>query len=381
MFLNEYAGILNGPPGLGAAGQDTASTVENLYASILKRPAYQGEIDYWVGKFGTNLDDAGLQTIKADLIPRGSNPIQLAETRNKVIDLYRTTLKREPTEAEINRWVSAWGISMEGDEYQAFITEANAELAKPKPLTPELATQLMIKAASTALSDTEANEYGGYDEIKRVFNTTGQDLTTLLNNLNKTTQTNLAAQIAVSGVGSLSFMDSTGTQLTQTGLINMINNGIDANSLITIVQNYTNPVAAANAENVVAQATVLAQDNAIATAADNAAYLISQVNVIGLDAPIKQQAITQLSDQLNQAVTLQNDAIQKQKAIAAVAASKAKDAATAAKIAADAKALEAVKQTTKVVVGNEPVVSTTGTTSNLTPLLFLAGAALLLRKI
>jgi len=332
MFLNEYAGILNGPPGLGAAGQDTASTVQNLYSSIMKRQAYQGEIDYFVNKYGTNIDNAAFNEIKAALIPMGTNQAQLEQTKAQIINMYRTTLKREPTQAEIDRWVNAWGVSIEGDEYQAFVTEANTELAKVKPLTPEIATQLMIKAATVGLTDTEANEYGGYSEISRVFETTGQNIAALLQKLDKPTAQNLAAQVAVTGVGSLSFMGQNGTQLTQTGLINMINNGIDASSLSTIVQNYTNPTAAANSASVIAQATKLAQDDAIATAANNAAYLIGQVNRTGIDAPIVNLAITQLSNEMQTASTLQSQAIQQQQVDAAAAAVKAAAAATAATV-------------------------------------------------
>jgi len=413
MFLNEYAGMLNGPPRLGAAVQDTASTVQNLYASIMKRPAYQGEIDYFVQKYGTNIDDAGLNEIKVALIPMGTNQQQLDETKQKVIDLYRDTLKREPTQAEIDRWVNAWGVTMEGDEYQAFIAEANVELAKTKPLTTEIATQLMIKAATTGLGDTEANQYGGYSEISRVFETTGQDLAALLKNLDKPTATNLAAQVAVSGVGSLSFMGQTGVQLTTTGLINMINNGIDANSLTMYVQNYTNPTAAANAAAVIEQATTLAQDDAIATAANNAAYLIGQINQTGISTPIVQNTLVQLQDEMQTASVLQGQAIQQQQAAAAAAAAAATTAtaaAAAAAAAAKAKALTSVKQTTTltptatnvnltksqiatnavttgkipsetVSTGTVTVGSSTGITGNLTPLLLLAGAALLLRKL
>jgi len=405
--------MLNGPPRLGAAVQDTASTVQNLYASIMKRPAYQGEIDYFVQKYGTNIDDAGLNEIKVALIPMGTNQQQLDETKQKVIDLYRDTLKREPTQAEIDRWVSAWGVTMEGDEYQAFIAEANVELAKTKPLTTEIATQLMIKAATTGLGDTEANQYGGYSEISRVFETTGQDLAALLKNLDKPTATNLAAQVAVSGVGSLSFMGQTGVQLTTTGLINMINNGIDANSLTMYVQNYTNPTAAANAAAVIEQATTLAQDDAIATAANNAAYLIGQINQTGISTPIVQNTLVQLQDEMQTASVLQGQAIQQQQAAAAAAAAAATTAtaaAAAAAAAAKAKALTSVKQTTTltptatnvnltksqiatnavttgkipsetVSTGTVTVGSSTGITGNLTPLLLLAGAALLLRKL
>jgi len=379
----------------------------------MKRPAYQGEIDYFVQKYGTNIDDAGLNEIKVALIPMGTNATQLEETKQKVINIYRDTLKREPTQAEIDRWVNAWGVSMEYDEYQAFIAEANVELAKTKPLTTEIATQLMIKAATTALSETEANQYGGYSEISRVFETTGQDLATLVKNLDKRTATNLAAQVAVTGVGNLSFMGQTGVQLTQTGLINMINNGIDANSLTMLVQNYTNPASAANAAAVIEQATILAQDDAIATAANNAAYLIGQVNQTGISTPIVQNTMVQLQDEMKTASVLQSQAIQQQQAAAAAAAAAATTAAAAAAAtaaAAKAKALTSVKQTTTltptatnvnltksqiatnaattgktptetVSTGTVTIGSTTGITGNLTPLLFIAGAAFLLGKI
>jgi hypothetical protein len=399
MLLNEYASILNGPPGLSAAGQDTETTIQRLYANIMKRPAYPGEIDNFIKTYGTTIDDKGIGEVVAQLVPRGNDPVFLNQTKNIVIDLYRKTLKREPTQSEIDYWVGQWGISMENVEYQAFIDAANKELAQIKPLTPEIATQLMTKAAVTGISDEEANQYGGYKEIERVFNTTGQDLATLVKNLDKSTATNLAAQIAVSGMGNIGFMDSAGLQLTQTGLINMINNGVDDNSLSLIVQNSTNATNQAEANAIIAQAKELANQPEIATAADNAGYLISQVNQTGIGKTIVADALSQFNDQMIETVALQNEAIKQQQINAAAAAAAAASAAQAKKIADAAAALKKVTQTTTLTTGLTNVNTaggTTGTTQttgtvtvgktsgiagNLTPLLFIAGAAFLLGKI
>jgi hypothetical protein len=402
MFLNEYAGILNGPPGLSAAGQDTETTIQSLYARIMKRPAYPGEIDNFIRTYGTTIDDGELLTIADDLTKRGSDPVFLNQTKNIVIDLFRKTLKREPTQNEIDYWIDQWGISMEGAEYQAFIDAANIELAQIKPLTPEIATQLMIKSATTGLLDSEGNQYGGYQEILRVFRTTGQDLDTLVKNLDRATANNLAAQIAISGQGSISFMDSVGQQLTQTGLINMISNEINDNTISSILQATTIADNQVEANAIIAQAKELASQEEIATAAAVAGQLVSQVNQTGIGQTIVNDALVQFRDQMQETVDLQNAAIkqqQKNAAAAAVAAAATTSAEQAKQIANAAEAIKKVTQTTTLTTGltnvntasgttgttqttgTVTVGKTSGTTGNLAPLLFIAGAAFLLGKI
>jgi len=62
MFLNEYASVLNGPPGLNAAADKytnvsddqkgiVTSTIVNLFNQNLAREATPAEIDYWFDKF------------------------------------------------------------------------------------------------------------------------------------------------------------------------------------------------------------------------------------------------------------------------------------------------------------------------------------------
>lgn len=175
MFLNEYAGILNGPPGLGAAPQDTLATVNNLYHSIVKRDPLQGERDYWVNMFGGTMTDADIATVTNQLQKEATNPVLLKRTEGNITDFFRTTLQRMPTQDELDYWDYVFGPNFNLQDQQQLTAAYNAEITEIQKAQNKLQSGEPNQAAIQAQTDLVAqwnNFYGGNpNNAKDVFNT------------------------------------------------------------------------------------------------------------------------------------------------------------------------------------------------------------------
>ena len=163
MFLNEYAGILNGPPGLGAAPQDTLATVNNLYHSIVKRDPLQGERDYWVNMFGGTMTDADIATVTNQLQKEATNPVLLKRTEGNITDFFRTTLQREPTQDELDYWDYVFGPNFNLQDQQQLTAAYDAEITEIQKAQNKLQSGEPNQAAIQAQTDLVAqwnNFYG-----------------------------------------------------------------------------------------------------------------------------------------------------------------------------------------------------------------------------
>jgi hypothetical protein len=153
MFLNEYAGILNGPPGLNAAANDTETAVKNLYRSILKRDARSGEIEYWVRTLGPTISDSGVALVTNGIYPESVNPQQLKQVRDYIIGTFETKAQRTPTAAEVDYWLNLFGPSTEPDETALLDSAIANEIAQRKTDYASIARQ--NEAAAKAAADRE----------------------------------------------------------------------------------------------------------------------------------------------------------------------------------------------------------------------------------
>jgi len=175
MFLNEYAGILNGPPGLGAAPQDTLTTVNNLYHSIVKRDPLQGERDYWVNMFGGTMTDADIATVTNNLQKEATNPVLLKRTEGNIISFFTNTLMRQPTQDEIDYWDYVFGPNFNLQDQQQLTAAYDAEITEIQKEQNRLQSGEPNQAAIQAQTNLVAqwNDFYGKNpkNANDVFNT------------------------------------------------------------------------------------------------------------------------------------------------------------------------------------------------------------------
>lgn len=90
-------------------------------------------------------------------------------------------------------------------------------------LTPEIATQLMQRSMTTGVPTSELEKYGGYQAVKSAYENAGGPLDT--SQMSAADLKAAAQQVANTGVGDMSLLERTGTQLTDAGRAAMVRNG------------------------------------------------------------------------------------------------------------------------------------------------------------
>ena len=118
------------------------------------------------------------------------------------------------------------------------ITNNNAALVAPpsNTLTAAIARDLMQRSMTTGVPTAEFNRYGGYAAVKQLYEQGGGTYTG--NEISPADKKKYATQIATTGVGNLSLLGETKTQLTQTGIDNMRRNGIDEATIANAIKTY-----------------------------------------------------------------------------------------------------------------------------------------------
>lgn len=153
MFLNEYAGILNGPPGLASSipgPTDTEQKIYDLYAAIENRAPSQAEMTQW-----TNVFQDGLTNEYIDFITNSLKD-EMTQVRYQLNNLYRQNLGREPSEDEIQYWNGIWHNQFRTfNDFKQYLIAQLQELAK----TPEEAQKKAARAAADREQATIEAQY------------------------------------------------------------------------------------------------------------------------------------------------------------------------------------------------------------------------------
>jgi hypothetical protein len=118
------------------------------------------------------------------------------------------------------------------------ITNNNAAVvAQPSNvLTAAIARDLMQRSMTTGVPTSEFNRYGGYAAVQKLYEQGGGTYTG--NEISADDKKKYATQIATTGVGNLSLLGETKTQLTQAGIDNMRKNGIDESTIANAIKTY-----------------------------------------------------------------------------------------------------------------------------------------------
>jgi hypothetical protein len=118
------------------------------------------------------------------------------------------------------------------------ITNNNAPVvAQPSnTLTAAIARDLMQRSMTTGAPTSEFDRYGGYAAVQKLYEQNGGTYTG--NEVSAEDKKRYATQIATTGVGNLSLLGETGTQLTQAGVDNMRKNGIDEATIANAIKTY-----------------------------------------------------------------------------------------------------------------------------------------------
>jgi len=118
------------------------------------------------------------------------------------------------------------------------ITNNNAAVAAQPSnvLTAAIAKNLMHRSMTTGAPTSEFDRYGGYAAVQKLYEQGGGTYTG--NEVSDADKKTYAAQIATTGVGNLSLLGETGTQLTQAGIDSMRRNGIDESTIANAIKAY-----------------------------------------------------------------------------------------------------------------------------------------------
>ena len=118
------------------------------------------------------------------------------------------------------------------------ITNNNAAVAAQPSnvLTAAIAKNLMHRSMTTGAPTSEFDRYGGYAAVQKLYEQGGGTYTG--NEVSNADKKTYAAQIATTGVGNLSLLGETGTQLTQAGVDSMRRNGIDESTIANAIKAY-----------------------------------------------------------------------------------------------------------------------------------------------
>lgn len=103
-------------------------------------------------------------------------------------------------------------------------------------LTAAIARDLMQRSMATGVPTSEFDRYGGYAAVKNLYEQGGGTYTG--KEASEADRKKYAAQIATTGVGNLSLLGETGTQLTQAGIDSMRRNGIDESTIANAIKTY-----------------------------------------------------------------------------------------------------------------------------------------------
>jgi hypothetical protein len=103
-------------------------------------------------------------------------------------------------------------------------------------LTAAIARDLMYRSMATGVPTSEFDKYGGYAAVKQLYEQGGGTYTG--NEISADDKKKYATQIATTGVGNLSLLGETKTQLTQAGIDNMRKNGIDEATIANAIKTY-----------------------------------------------------------------------------------------------------------------------------------------------
>lgn len=154
MFLNEYAGILNGPPGLASSipgPTDTEQKIYDLYAAIENRAPSQAEMTQWTNVFQDGLTNEYIDFIKNSLKD------EMTQVRYQLNNLYRQNLGREPSEDEIQYWNVIWHNEFfnKFNDFKQYLIVQLQNLAN----TPEEAQKKAARAAAAREQATIEAQY------------------------------------------------------------------------------------------------------------------------------------------------------------------------------------------------------------------------------
>jgi len=118
------------------------------------------------------------------------------------------------------------------------ITNNNAAVAAQpsNTLTAAIARDLMQRSMATGVPTSEFNRYGGYAAVQKLYEQNGGTYTG--KEASEADRKRYATQIATTGVGNLSLLGETGTQLTQAGIDSMRRNGIDESTIANAIKTY-----------------------------------------------------------------------------------------------------------------------------------------------